>query len=375
MNEEMTTELDKTAAVWPRVAIQDDFDIDLMSYMEFSARVLREGIAHVASQNWPTTATTLEAVLPHAAMTTRWRIGETALLELDPLFGSDAIAYVWRSDGVLYARAAARDLPVVTEALGWLREQFPQSKAQDRSVPVTFWSISGRGGHSRSRSLEVPTWDDVRANYPAAVAAKLSDLAGASFASSDRGKLILWYGLPGTGKTHALRALAWEWKSWCELHYVTDPEYFFGGRTDYLLDVILREPEEDESKWRLLVFEDTGELLAADAKERTGQGLSRLLNVVDGIIGQGLRVLVLVTTNESLKRLHPAVARPGRCAAKIEFLPFSAEEGAAWLDAHGVEAAGPVSGTLAELYARAAGREVETSTPIGFGAESSARHH
>jgi hypothetical protein len=54
---------------------------------------------------------------------------------------------------------------------------------------------------------------------------------------------------------------------------------------------------------------------AADAKEQAGQGLSRFLNVVDSIIGQGLRVLILVTTNEPLRRLHPAVSRPGRCAA------------------------------------------------------------
>ena len=73
--------------------------------------------------------------------------------------------------------------------------------------------------------------------------------------------------------------------------------------------------EDNESKWRILILEDTGELLAADAKAQAGQGLSRLLNVVDGIIGQGLRVLVLVTTNDELHQLHPAVARPGRCLA------------------------------------------------------------
>ena len=42
-----------------------------------------------------------------------------------------------------------------------------------------------------------------------------------------------------------------------------------------------------------------------------GQGLSRLLNVSDGLLGEGLRAVVLVTTNEPLRRLHPAVVRPG----------------------------------------------------------------
>jgi hypothetical protein len=63
-----------------------------------------------------------------------------------------------------------------------------------------------------------------------------------------------------------------------------------------------------------------------DAKARTGQALSRFLNVVDGLIGQGLRLLVLVTSNEDLGKLHPAVNRPGRCIQKILFQPFTSVE-------------------------------------------------
>jgi hypothetical protein len=99
-----------------------------------------------------------------------------------------------------------------------------------------------------------------------------------------------------------------------------------------LLELVLEEAEDD-GRWRLLVLEDTGELLAADAKEQMGRGLSRLRNLVDGIVGQRVRVLVLVTTNEPLRRLHPAVARPGRRAAKAEFEAFTPEEAAAWLGA------------------------------------------
>ncbi len=368
MTMDTTTDSARPAATaWPRVPVTDDLDVDAIAYLEFSARVLAEGIAHTDMRRWPTTTATLEAVLPHAIVTARWREHETALLELDGTFGSDCIAYVWVGDGGVLVRVAARDLPVVEQAERWLREQFPERGAtDDRTVPVSFWSLSGPRGYAISRNVAVAPWSDIRVNYPAGVHAALDELVGMSFEASDGGKLVLWHGEPGTGKTHALRALAWEWRSWCELHYVTDPEQLFGGRASYLMDVLLSEPDDAE-KWRLLVLEDTGELLAADAKERTGQGLSRLLNVVDGIIGQGLRLLLLVTTNEPLTRLHPAVARPGRCAAKIEFLPFGPGEAGAWLAEHGgAEVEG--GGTLATLYARAEGRHAVTRVKVGFGA-------
>src|SRR5205085_2500533 len=83
-------------------------------------------------------------------------------------------------------------------------------------------------------------------------------------------------------------------------------------------------------------------------------------------LGQGLKVLVLVTTNEEIRRLHPAVARPGRSAANIEFLPLSADESNAWLERHGLEERVQSATTLASLYARREGFDpgATTASPI-----------
>ena len=78
-------------------------------------------------------------------------------------------------------------------------------------------------------------------------------------------------------------------------------------------------------------------------------------------------MLVLVTTNEEIRSLHPAVARPGRAAANVEFVPLSADESRAWLDAHGVAAGDAEARTLAALYAQLEGRDPsEPPRPVGF---------
>lgn len=78
-------------------------------------------------------------------------------------------------------------------------------------------------------------------------------------------------------------------------------------------------------------------------------------------------MLVLVTTNEELGTLHPAVARSGRAAANIEFPPLSQEEAVAWLQRHGVDAAPRSSATLASLYALVEGRAPDDTRVVGFG--------
>lgn len=372
MTIESTTEQQDRAATapWGSLAISDDVSLPHVGDTQFAALVFERGIAHTAAAHWPTSAASLDAVLPHALTTARSQRVQSALLDVAPLFGERYLALVTLRGGTAYVHLAAAELVALAEIEAWLRGCFPPAEASaDRQVPVRFWSSGSYGATAISRTIPVPAWGDIEDNYPSAVRDRLARLADPSFRPAERGQLVLWYGPPGTGKTYALRALAWEWRSWCELHYVVDPEVLFGERADYLLEVVLEDKEEDEEerKWRLLVLEDTGELLAADAKEQTGQGLSRLLNLVDGLVGQGLRVLVLVTTNEALRRLHPAVARPGRCAAKVEFAPFPPEEAAAWLEARGAGTEDVQGATLASLFARVGGYEPEPARPIGFG--------
>jgi hypothetical protein len=254
------------------------------------------------------------------------------------------------------------ELAAVEATLGQLTDAArTAARVPSDSVRMRFWSARDGEGVLSTRRVETPSWDDVAGNYPTTTAAGLSALADADGVENRAGRLILWHGAPGTGKTTAVRALSRSWSAWCEPHYVMDPERLF-AEPAYLLQVagVDHGAEEDprSRRWRLVIAEDCDEYLRDDAKLRAGASLGRLLNLCDGILGHGLRVLVLLTTNEDVGRLHPAITRPGRCLSQVEFASFSPAQAHDWLGRPPLAPERPM--TLAELYAL---RESRPATP------------
>jgi len=241
---------------------------------------------------------------------------------------------------------------------------------------MRFWSGSAQGPSSQVRHIESHEWDSIERNYSAESKKGLQSLMESS-APDSGGKLIIWRGNPGGGKTHAIQALTGEWKDWCSYDYIVDPENFFGD-PNYMLAVMNYQPplrysedagdfveDPSENRWRLIIVEDAGSYLTRDAAATTGQGFSRLLNLADGLLGQGMDILILLTTNEPLSQMHPALQRPGRCMANIDFDALSQAEASEWL---GSNADGSMM--LAELYEENGQMEkvVETkAAPIATG--------
>ena len=359
--------------------------VESMPFGRFLDLAAERGLSELRLDSWPTGTTEIPE-LGERLLRIKTRTHEACLFAQNGV-----LAHVSLAGAHLHAVAAAKESVAVDRLFESLHEHFPPpDPSSTHEVPVTFWTYGPHGPQPSWRSIGVPGWEEIEDNYTAQTRDNLAAIMR-DFKPAHGGQLILWHGQAGTGKTFALRALAWEWREWCQLHYIVDPDSFFGAHADYLMSVLMQpafpmmvsrggmiaaytmgmsieeeDNEEQERAWRVLVLEDTGELLSADARASMGQGLSRFLNVVDGLIGQGLRVLVLVTTNEEVRKLHPAVARPGRCAANVEFKPLTGAEASDWLERHGQPQGDVGARTLASLYAELEGRNPSDVALVGF---------
>lgn len=264
--------------------------------------------------------------------------------------GADWIMRISTGSGLATVELVAATSEAADRLVESLRPHRPAATTGEDRISIGFWRYQAAMARPIRTVNDVlaPRWAEIAGNYARSTADAFGDLVRRGPGSHSR--LLLLHGPPGTGKTTAIRALAREWRDDCATSVVVDPERLFND-ADYLHQLLTAPSQffadREASSMTLLVIEDADELISRQARDRTGQALSRLLNLTDGLIGQVHPTLVCITTNEPLAELHPAVRRPGRCLADIEVPKLSRAEAAAWLG-DGVDAP-PAGASLAEL--------------------------
>ena len=318
---------------------------DLGQYLHLHA-LLERGHRHVVVRDLERAAP--DTALPERAVVVRTVQGTAHRRVLAQVDDALVLLESWKSAANVYV--SGDDEEAVTALADEVKARVP-APYDERRVDVTF---SDASTGSRTVALDVRPWAEVRDRYTPQVGTALDALTAHRPDLASARRLVLWHGAPGTGKTSGVRALIHAWRDWADTVVVTDPESLLeGGR--YLRRVVL--DADDEDRWTLLVLEDAEALLR---KETGGSAMGKLLNLADGLLGQGLRCLFLITTNEPLGAIHPAIVRPGRCLAQVEFGALPAPQAARLL---GRPVHGPM--TLAEVMTAA---PVQTpATPVAVG--------
>jgi hypothetical protein len=259
---------------------------------------------------------------------------------------------------------ARQELTAITAALE--KHRFENKEEDGVWIDVLYSSPHGTARHAQF--IRCPTWAEIRENYPEPARSRLERVIGVK-EPWRRGRLMIWHGPPGTGKTYGLRSLLVAWRDRFDFLFVTDPEKL-SATPSYYYEIVAPEPrsirsfardgdQNDDPRKRLLfIFEDSADLVITESRAKHWDKIGKLLNITDGIMGQGREDVFMVTFNEDIKEIDPAFLRPGRCIGRIEFDRFKAQQARAWLARRGVDGEAPKGDmTLAELYARVADQE------------------
>lgn len=130
--------------------------------------------------------------------------------------------------------------------------------------------------------------------------------------------IILLHGDPGTGKTSYIKYLT---------SLITDKEVLFvpPSMVEMLSDPSII-PFLMDHKNSVLVIEDAERVIADRETNGSSAGVSNILNLTDGILGDCLNIQVVATFNMKREKIDTALLRKGRLIAEHKFESLPVEE-------------------------------------------------
>jgi len=214
------------------------------------------------------------------------------------------------------------------------------------------------------------TTEFARDNYPPGVLAAFDHVVADMRAEEPCGRFVLLDGPPGTGKTHLVRGLIQALPS---ATFLLIPPGLGGHLADpSLLGVLVKHRRNARGRPMVVIIEDADSCLVPRQADNAS-GIATMLNASDGILGAGLDLWIVASTNAAHGEIDAALLRPGRLCQRIAIRPLSpahARTVFGRLSGHARNFSAPV--TLAEVYA-AAREQTGTAAPPVVGGNGDRR--
>jgi SpoVK/Ycf46/Vps4 family AAA+-type ATPase len=158
---------------------------------------------------------------------------------------------------------------------------------------------------------------------------------------NDKG-IILLHGDPGTGKTSYIKYLT---------NKIEDKEILFIPPS---MAETLSEPSIIpflmEHKNSILIIEDAERVISDRETNGSSAGVSNILNLTDGILGDCLSIQIIATFNMRREKIDSALLRKGRLIAEHKFTALSVEETNKLLKSLGKKYISEEEMCLADIY-------------------------
>jgi len=132
--------------------------------------------------------------------------------------------------------------------------------------------------------------------------------------------LCLFHGDPGCGKTHYIRYLI---SQLCKENKKVI--YFPNEHIHFLSDPSFLHFFKDHKK-SIIIIEDAEEILISREFSPVNRGISNLLNLTDGLMGDFLELKFVCTFNTTIDKIDKALLRKGRITTNYKFEKLNIEK-------------------------------------------------
>ena len=177
--------------------------------------------------------------------------------------------------------------------------------------------VKSEMGHMDTEDYELNVPDvDVELNYGQEFSKIHETIVKRLNNMNDKG-IILFHGDPGTGKTSYIKYLT---------RLIKEKEILFIPPS---MAESLSEPSIIpflmEHKNSILIIEDAEKVISDREINGSSAGVSNILNITDGILGDCLNIQIVATFNMKKEKIDKALLRKGRLICEHKFTPLSVE--------------------------------------------------